>query len=237
MKDTLTKKTRLSKKKAKRLDWFKFWTFVICLVLSMMVTGFIVFAHNIARQMPPDPVPKADGIVVLTGKGGGRLTTGAKLLSGGYGERLLVSGVNQDLDRNNVLAVIDLPEELAACCVDIDYAQDTIENAQETASWAEALAFEHIILVTSAYHMPRAQVEISSASGRIKITPYPVVTDDSKAWWRDRKTFRRLTQEYGKLLLSYVREPSDRRTRQAPLLDPEIPDPKVDIPSKEKTPQ
>jgi len=85
----------------------------------------------------------------------------------------------------------------------LDYkAEDTIGNARETASWAKALGYEHIILVTSSYHMPRAEIEIGAAAGRIKITAYPVINPDGKKWYADGARFKRLLQEYGKLLLT-----------------------------------
>ena len=168
----------------------------------------------------PSPIPNADGIVVWTGKGGGRLDAGAKLLSGGHGERLLISGVNESNTREDVLALLSIESDLAACCIDLDYAaRDTIGNARETSNWSEALGYEHIILVTSAYHMPRAKIEISGSRERIRITPYPVLSDDRVSWWKNSRKFRRLYQEYGKLMLAYLRRTSTGSDRATPVID------------------
>lgn len=191
---------------SKRKGWARFLTFLIVGTLSLLVGGFIAFAQYVDRLRQPDMFPAADGIVVWTGKGGGRLQTGAALLEMRRGERLLISGVHEDNGAAQISEVTGLSAELAECCLDLDYAaKDTIGNARETASWAQALDYDHIILVTSAYHMPRAKVEIASAAGRIRITPFPVERADSRKWYKSADRTKRLLQEYSKLLLAYAR--------------------------------
>jgi len=208
----------------KRRGWRKFALFMLLLSLGIFIAGFVIFAVKIDRLEPPALTPKADGIVVWTGKGGGRLETGAKLLGDNKGERLLISGVNKTISLDNIKNLVELSEKRANCCIDLDYsAEDTAGNAKETASWAQALGYEHIILVTSAYHMPRAEIEIGAAIGRVKITPYPVIGKDRKHWLTDGTRFKRLFQEYGKLLLVYLRAPASKDKQGAPLLD-DIPD-------------
>jgi len=168
--------------------------------------GFVAFAQYVDRISPPETLVPADGIVVWTGKGGGRLQAGVDLLQSGKGERLLISGVHENNGTAEILEITGLSPNLAECCLDLDYAaKDTIGNARETASWAMALGYDHIILVTSAYHMPRAQVEIAAAAGRIRITPYPVERADTRKWYKSADRTERLLQEYSKLLLAYAR--------------------------------
>lgn len=198
----------------------KFFIFAVFLILAAMIGGFLEFSRQVRAQSLPDPIPNADGIVVWTGPGGGRLNAGTELLNEGKGERLLISGVNTQNSRKDLLAVLGLSEEQQNCCLDLDYAAtDTIGNARETASWAQALGYEHIILVTSDFHMPRAQMEITAAAGRIRITRYPVKSAKSGPWWRDRDQFDRLAQEYGKLLGSFARQPRRKNANaQAPVI-------------------
>jgi len=204
----------------KRRGWKNFAFFMMLLSTIIFSAGFLIFASKIDRLRPPNTTPKADGIVVWTGKGGGRLETGARLLKQNKGERLLISGVNKTITMTSIKKLVELPETKADCCIDLDYkAENTIGNARETANWTQALGYEHIILVTSAYHMPRAEIEISAVIGRVKITPYPVVIKDRKRWYMSGSRFKRLFQEYGKLLLSYLRDPASGDKRGAPLLD------------------
>ncbi len=212
-------KTDGEQRRKRRRAWGKFFTYISLLLTGLLVGGFISFAYTVENEMPPHTLPNADGIVVWTGKGGGRLSAGADLLKKGHGERLLISGVNESNSREDVLALLDLPENLSVCCVDLDYAaRDTIGNARETSNWSEALGYEHIILVTSDYHMPRARIEISAARGRINITPYPVTSESDGIWWKDNRKLRRYAQEYGKLLLTYVRRSGSTSGRGTPML-------------------
>ena len=206
-----------AKQKSRKRALFRFLIYLLLLIAALLFGGFIAFSNHVSKIRPPDPIPVADGIVVWTGKGGGRLETGAALLQDQLGERLLISGVNRSVSKDAVLNLLNIGNETGECCVDLDYAaENTIGNARETAAWAMAWGFEHIILVTSAYHMPRAEIEISAVAGRLRITPYPVAPDVKTNWWSDGPTFRRLIQEYGKLLLTYLREPGSENQRGAP---------------------
>ena len=205
------RKKNLSKavtRRQKIWGWIKLISFLIFLGFVALFGGFLEFSRNVSQQTTPINVLKADGIAVWTGPGGGRLETGTQLLKSGKGERLLISGVNTQNSRDDIVAVMELTEAEQSCCLDLDYAAvDTVGNAKETASWANALGYEHIILVTSDYHMPRAQIEITARAGRIRITPYPVISDRAGPWWKDRTQFDRLLQEYGKLLRTLLRKP------------------------------
>ncbi len=196
---------------------FKLFRFLFGFASMLLLCGFAAFILHISRATPPSPMPKADGIVVLTGKGGGRLAAGAYLLQAGYGERLLISGVNVAITEGKMRTLLNLEKDKYDCCVDLDYAaKDTVENGQQTANWARALGYESIIIVTSDYHMPRAKVEISTAMQGIHIIPYPVKSrqDPSLPWWGGSKKWQRLFGEYGKLLISYAREPGIRPERE-----------------------
>lgn len=206
---------------SKRKGWARFLTFLIVGTISLLFGGFFAFAQHVDRIRPPETLPAADGIVVWTGKGGGRLEAGAALLEMRRGERLLISGVYKDNGPAQISEITGLSAELADCCLDLDYAaKDTVGNARETASWAQALDYDDIILVTSAYHMPRAKVEIAAAAGRIRITPYPVERADNRKWYKSADRAKRLLQEYTKLLLSYTR---GRRAETEPLELNEVP--------------
>lgn len=201
-----------TKKNKKKRGWFRFAAYLVLLALGFLAGGFLAFAYHVDRQLPPSPVPSADGVVVWTGKGGNRLSAGAELLRAQKGERLLISGVNEQNSRADIITLLELGPDIATCCVDLDYeARDTIGNARETANWAKALGYKHIILVTSAYHMPRAEIEIAASHGDIRITPYPVTAKNGRPWWRDGDRFKQIFQEYGKLLVTYARRAGDGR--------------------------
>ena len=223
----------------------KVLAFFVLLCFAALLGGFLKFASLVSSPVLPSPVPQADGIVVWTGRGGGRLEAATQLLRNGHGERLLISGVNAQNSREDIRDLLGLSEDMDNCCVDLDYAaEDTIGNARETAAWSQALGYEHVLLVTSAYHMPRAKVEIRSAVGPIRITPYPVKSTDHAAWWKDRKQFDRYAQEYGKLLGSLVRETRNGSAAHLPIIEDngalvpnaDISDTDLPKPNRENTP-
>jgi len=200
--------------------WTKFIGFFVLLCFAALVGGFLKFASIVDDVSLPAPVPQADGIVVWTGRGGGRLAAATQLLENQKGERLLISGVNAQNSRQDIAKLLGISAALDSCCVDLDYAaKNTIGNARETKIWADALGYEHIILVTSSYHMPRAKIEIRNALGPIRITPYPVKSTENGQWWKDRKQFDRYAQEYGKLLGSLVREPRKGQSTHVPVIE------------------
>ncbi len=190
----------------------KLGLYLIAFMALLLVGGFIVFANSVARLAPPSPLPKVDGIVVLTGADGSRLQTGAQLLRQKQGERLLISGVNKNVPAEKIRELLGLDTALFECCVDLGYeAQNTYGNGREAASWAHTLGYESILLVSSAYHMPRATSEFKSAMGDILIIPYPTHTQAlGDKWWRNKDIFRLYLREFGKLLVSFARDPGHR---------------------------
>ena len=197
---------------------------VVTTSIIIYFVGFIFFIKKINNFNTPNPLPKADGIVVWTGKGGGRLEAGAHLLLKKKGERLLISGVNSEISLDKIKEIIAIPEKLSDCCLDLDYeAKNTIGNAYETTAWAKALGFKHVILVTSAYHMPRAKIEMGAATSQIKVTPFPVLNQTEGKWYLDSNRLKRLLQEYTKLLISYLKYVTIEPDKKKVLLNNNMP--------------
>ena len=169
--------------------------------------GFLWFLSEIPESDREGPQPTADAIVVLTG-GSERIEAAMDLLTSGRGARLLVSGVHPEVTKEKLSDLLSPDKALFDCCVDIDWkAKDTIGNAAETASWAEANGFQSLLVVTSAYHMPRALRELSHAMPTIDLQGHPVFHDEVRLddWWRYSGTSRLLIAEYSKFLLTLVR--------------------------------
>jgi len=185
-------------------------TLAVLLVLVLVWTaGLFAFADRARRAGPPAEAPRADGIVVLTGASDERIAAGLALLQQGKGKRMLVSGVNEKVQREELRQVQGAPRRLYDCCVDLGYdALDTLGNAEEIADWARDKAFGRLIVVTSDYHMPRALLEIRAAIPEAELFAYPVATRrlDNRRWWQDGRTARLVVTEYSKYLVVLARD-------------------------------
>ncbi|MGQ0682549.1 YdcF family protein [Bradyrhizobium sp.] len=168
--------------------------------------GFIAFLSQL-RGAEVKPARNADGIVVLTG-GSSRVSDAMELLAGGYGKRLLISGVHPTNDVQDISRTLPDNHKLLKCCVDLDRsAINTRSNAAETRRWARERGFKSLIVVTSNYHMPRAIVELSHAMPDITLIPFAVVGDKwrDEPWWTSGGTFRLLLSEYAKYVAAEMR--------------------------------
>ncbi|MTH96458.1 YdcF family protein [Roseibium sp. RKSG952] len=179
---------------------------VIVLGLLLIAGKFFAFANKVAHlQIPKDP--RADAIVVLTG-GTERVQQAIHLLGEGHAGRLLISGVHPGTTPKQIAYMTKTDMPLLSCCVDLDrVALNTEGNALETARWMAGNGFSSLILVTSAYHLPRAQTELASVMPGIRMIPYPVYSSelDLKAWYRSPATTRLLIREYSKYTLAGLR--------------------------------
>lgn len=175
---------------------------IIFLVLVVYMAGFLMFL----ARLPVAPAgPHADGIVALTG-GDARLDAAVALLEHGAGQRLLISGVDPDTDKDTLARMSDGGPRFK-CCADLGYAaEDTRGNADEAAEWAREHGFKSLIVVTARYHMPRALQEFANVMPRVKLVAYPVETGsvDVTAWWRHKETAILLQREYMKYLASRI---------------------------------
>ena len=176
---------------------------VIFAALLAYAISFVLFVSNLPAV--PATLPKADGIVALTG-GGERLDTAVSLLEHGVGKRLLVSGVAQETTKETVGKMSEGGARFA-CCADIGYAaEDTHGNAQEAASWTREHHFRSLVIVTGRYHMPRTMKEFSAVLPDVALIAYPV--DQSRislgGWWHHPRTASLLHREYAKYLATLV---------------------------------
>jgi uncharacterized SAM-binding protein YcdF (DUF218 family) len=179
---------------------------IVTFVIVVFFGGFVLFASTIPRE-EEEFHRSADGIVALTG-GASRIADAVELLIAGRGQRLLISGVNPSTTPGELIRLTPELEKLFACCVDLGHqALNTTGNAMEIAQWTHEHQFRSIIVVTSAWHMPRALVELERELAGVELIPHAVVSDRlrDEPWWTNPQTVRLLLVEYVKYLATYAR--------------------------------
>jgi uncharacterized SAM-binding protein YcdF (DUF218 family) len=184
----------------------------------LAITGVALFVLSVAGfawfATPPAPEHESaptDAIIVLTG-GRLRLQSGLDLLREGKGRKLFVSGVNQQVDLDELLRISG-NADWASCCTVLGHdADNTLGNALETAQWMRQQGFRSLRLVTAWYHMPRSLLELNRAMPEIDIIAHPVFPDEvsREYWWASRSTVLLLASEYGKYLGALLRPVVER---------------------------
>jgi uncharacterized SAM-binding protein YcdF (DUF218 family) len=193
---------------------------VLLLAVGMLIGGFLVFATTIARNEVALE-RSADGIVVLTG-GASRIEDAIDLLAAKRGQRLLITGVHPQTNSVEIARRSTEVARLFTCCIDLDReALNTIGNAVAAARWAKQQNFRSLIVVTSAWHMPRARIELARELPDVLLVPYPVVSERMRAqgWWSRAETARLLFVEFVKYVVALARlriEPSHVGANRAP---------------------
>jgi uncharacterized SAM-binding protein YcdF (DUF218 family) len=196
---------------------------LVGIVALIWLVGLFAFAERV-RGFTPTPEPeRADAIVALTGPSAERVNAAIRLLEQDKGERVLISGVNPEVRRQELRELTPGSSRMFNCCVDLGFeAETTTGNAAEIAAWTRSKGYDSLIVVTSDYHMPRSLMEIRSAAPGVELTPYAVETPslDNSRWWRAAVTARRMTLEYMKYLAVLGRVTLDRITGEGAEAEP-----------------
>lgn len=160
--------------------------------------AFVLATNQLAEMFIPE---QADGLVALTGGSGERIKYAGDLLQQNKAKKLLITGANPDVSRNSLRKLSGLPKESFSCCVDIDSkAKNTVGNAKQISIWAEAQNYDHLLIVTSNYHIPRAWLILRAEMPDIRLALAPVKSIGNAK----QHVYRRTLLEYGKYLVVLI---------------------------------
>ena len=185
----------------------KYPLMIATVVVATLVASFQHFVLTLP-QATMDRLQFTDGIVVMTG-GQQRLNDGVRLLTEGFADKMLISGVGKGVNRAILVQELGLSEtqiNALFCCVELDHAaQDTYGNARSARKWSHSHDMQSLRLVTANYHMPRTLLIFSRELPHIDLYQWPVSPDDLDLvnWWRDPASLRLLAREFAKYLTVY----------------------------------
>jgi uncharacterized SAM-binding protein YcdF (DUF218 family) len=162
----------------------------LSLLVLLYLLAFLVFSVTLGK---PAGDIHADAAVVITG-GAGRIEHGMDVLQHGQVKRMLISGADPSVRKEDLAQRLGGKRRLLGCCVDLgSESVDTRSNAEEAKRWLAKRHYRSFRLITSDWHMRRARYEFNRVLGQdYKIVPDAVQTQPS---------FLTLFSEYNKYLL------------------------------------
>lgn len=164
------------------------------LLLLLYLLGFILFGVTLAR---PSGDVHTDALVAITG-GPGRIEHAMDVLKKGQAKRLLISGVDPSVTKADLSARLGGMAPLLKCCVDLGTESvDTRSNAEEAKRWMDKHRFHTFRLITSDWHMRRANYEFRRVFGH---SGYSMTVDAVPT----QPKFITLFAEYNKYLLRRI---------------------------------
>src|SRR5262249_13933800 len=128
-----------------------------------------------------------------------RVETALRLLAANRADRLLLSGIGGGAELGELAHRASVDPVPLASRVTIDRSAATTRgNATDTADWARSNGIRTLLVVTAAYHMPRALTELGRALPDVMLYPMPVTPADRSE--RSPATLRLIAEEYIKFL-------------------------------------
>ena len=162
------------------------------LIVLIYALGFILFAVTLGKPAPAN-AEATEAAVVLTG-GSNRIEHAIDVVKAHKANRLLVSGADPSVTKDDIARRLGGSGKVLKCCVDLgSESVDTRSNAEEAGRWLAQHRFRSVRLITSDWHMRRARYEFRKVLG----TKYRIVTDAV----RSEPSFLTLFGEYNKYIL------------------------------------
>jgi uncharacterized SAM-binding protein YcdF (DUF218 family) len=193
----------------------------VFLCAGLLVFIFFLAGERFLRVKSDYQGQRADAVVVLAGspkEDKGRIEEGSALIRQGEGRYLILPLRHSAIDWPWAVEYYGLQEALPedkvligrSTKIDeplIDRFGGTYVEAIKTVRIMRDLGLTSAIIVSSAYHMRRAQIAFEQfrQPGRLQFYYHPVDSERTtkQPWWTDTGYVARVLQEYKKLLAAY----------------------------------
>ena len=137
-----------------------FYSIILLILLFFLYfLKYFIEVHSSAKNNYQNK--SYDAAVVLTGDKY-RINKGLELIKEDIVNKLLISGVNKDINKYQIAKQYINFKELFNCCIEIENkSRNTFENARESYLWMKNNNFKSLIIISSSYHLPRTKLEFS----------------------------------------------------------------------------
>ncbi len=194
------------------------------MLMAAAIVGIVLFLLKGEEylRIDSDAVEgRTDAVVVLAGsykEDRERIEEGTMMVRNGKGKYLILPlrhpaidwpwvveyfSLKEDLPDNRVLIGRSTPEDEPM----IDKFGGTYVEARKTVGIMQRLGLKTAIVVSSAYHMRRAQMAFTKNQSAARMTFYyhPVEHNpiENRTWWLDLKYLGKILQEYKKVLAAF----------------------------------
>ncbi len=131
---------------------------------------FIAYSHLSTR--PEVTKISQEPVIILTGDSG-RITQGLELAKTIDSPAIFITGVNEQLDKKDILN--NWNADNLDPLISIDHkALNTIGNIEQSVKWLQENNYNEAVIVTSNYHMPRAEMLFKAKAPELHFLSYPV---------------------------------------------------------------
>lgn len=197
----------------------KYLLLSVVALLALIVTAISLYLspddlRACSAPGTPSSCEAADAIVVVSGGDtNARVDEGLRLYKAGWGTKLIFSGAAADPNGPSNAATMQRRALAAGVPQDdimIDeMARTTEENARNTSKFITDHSIYRVIIVTSAYHQRRAQLEFKAALGSaVAVVSHPVPHDKQWAgfwWWTTPRGWWLSGSELTKIVAFYLK--------------------------------
>ncbi len=189
------------------------WAGAISILILLAIAGIRIYGDNLYdyQSNPPEDSLKKDASIICLAGGKYRIETAFSLYARGVGDRMYIVGAGKKATKAGLakLQAVETAQKIPwdrfdRILVETE-SRNTIENAFAVKRYLEQNPqIKKIILVTSSFHMRRAEFMISSQLPHdVEIIPYtPLNTEIGRDnWWQTWLGITVTTEEYFKLLM------------------------------------
>ena len=181
---------------------FIFVIIIIAFFLILQGIGFSEYANTTLSYQNNRIVPKNTGMIVVLTGGSGRITAAYDLMKEMDVPVLFVAGVHKTVNFDALAKEFKLDASYRDRIKIDNVSRTTLENAKVAQQFAEENDINTIVVVTSLYHIKRAEYvfgKVFEDQGAL-ILPYSTNTKQVEPgeWWHNYNTFSNLFQEFVK---------------------------------------